>query len=176
MWNWFVKNMMAVGQSRDPDFAVGGVENPYLRRWFVIPRNRFFNIYLHQFLRDDDDRALHDHPWAWCSILLQGMYREHTADRPVRLRIAPSLKFSGPRRAHRIELMSAFWAENDFDLACDIHRERPADKAPCWTLFITSPRVRTWGFHCPKGWVPWQEFTNPEDGGATVGRGCGESE
>lgn len=47
---------------RAPDFYIGGNANPYLLRWWVIPRNRFFNVYLHKFLRDDDDRALHDHP------------------------------------------------------------------------------------------------------------------
>lgn len=158
-WNWFVKKMMAIGQSRNPDFVVGGVENPYLRRWFVIPRNPIFNVYLHQFLRDDDDRALHDHPWAWCSILLRGQYIERTVDDVV-LRHAGSMKISGPRRAHRVVLIK------DLD----------GKARPCWTLFITGPRVRTWGFHCPKGWVPWQEFTNPEDGGATIGRGCGDGE
>jgi len=156
MWNWFVKKMMAIGQSRNPDFVVGGIENPYLRRWFVIPRNPIFNIYLHQFLRDDDDRALHDHPWAWCSILLRGQYVERTVD-DVTLRHAGSMKISGPRRAHRVVLVK------DLD----------GKARSCWTLFITGPRVRTWGFHCPKGWVPWREFTNPDDSGS-VGRGCGE--
>jgi hypothetical protein len=33
-------------------------------------------------------------------------------------------------------------------------------------------QVRAWGFHCPeRGWVPWQDFTDPADPGLT-GRGC----
>jgi len=149
---------------RAPDFVVGGQDNPYLRRWWVIPRNPVFNIYLHQFLRDDDDRALHDHPWAWCSILLRGSYIEHTIAaggvHHQQVRISPSIKLSGPRRAHRIEL----WK--------DIRTQRPAE---CWTLFITGPKVRTWGFHCPRGFVPWQRFTAASDRGA-IGAGCGEAE
>jgi hypothetical protein len=62
---------------RAPDFLIGGADDPYIRRWWVIPRNRWFNVYLHQFLRSDDDRALHDHPWANCSILLRGATRAH---------------------------------------------------------------------------------------------------
>ena len=27
-------------------------------------RNKIFNIYLHQIIRSDDDRALHDHPYS----------------------------------------------------------------------------------------------------------------
>lgn len=60
-----------------PHFIIGGTDRPYLLRWFLIPRNRWFNIYLHKFCRDDDDRALHDHPWWFVSIMLQGSYVEH---------------------------------------------------------------------------------------------------
>jgi hypothetical protein len=62
-----------------PDFIIGGTENPYLLRWWVIPRNRWFNIYPHHMLRDDDPRALHDHPWWNVSIVLKGGYMEHRA-------------------------------------------------------------------------------------------------
>jgi hypothetical protein len=48
---------------RRPDFIIGGADNPYLLRWWIIPRNRWCNVYLHKILRDDDPRALHDHPW-----------------------------------------------------------------------------------------------------------------
>jgi hypothetical protein len=145
-------------QRREPDFIVGGPESPYLRRWWVIPRNRWFNVYLHQFLRDDDDRALHDHPWFWCSILLVGSYIEHTIAaggvHKRKLREAPSIKISGPWRAHRIELLPNTLRQ------------------PCWTLFITGPRIRDWGFHCPEqGWIPWQRFTAPGDKGQ-MGAGC----
>ena len=43
---------------RDPDFVIGRPGKPYLLRWWVIQRNRWFNIYLHQILENDDDRAL----------------------------------------------------------------------------------------------------------------------
>jgi hypothetical protein len=140
---------------RAPDFVIGGAERPYLRRWWVIPRNRFLNVYLHEFLRSDDDRALHDHPWSNVSILLRGNYVEHTIAaggvefaqqlRAGQIRVRPSGKF-----AHRIELTNG----------------------PCWTLFITGPRYREWGFHCPRaGWVHWKRFTAADDIGA-VGQGC----
>src|SRR3546814_4215417 len=63
---------------RPPNFVIGGQQDPYMRRWWVIPRNRFINIYLHQVLRPDDDRALHDHPWINLSIILDGGYWEIT--------------------------------------------------------------------------------------------------
>lgn len=140
---------------RFPDVIIGGVRDPYLLRWWVIPRNPMFNIYLHRFMRSDDDRALHDHPWVNLSILLRGEYVEYTIRAGgvavEHLRCAGDWRFrlSG-RIAHRIELTNGH----------------------CWTLFITGPRYREWGFHCPRtGWVHWKKFSDPDDS-HVVGRGC----
>lgn len=134
---------------RPPDFIIGPPDAPYLRRWWVIPRNRFFNIYLHQILKSDDDRALHDHPWVNVSILLSGSYVEVTPAGSY-LRKAGSWVFRRATAAHRLVV--------------------EADR-PVWSLFLTGPVIRTWGFHCPKGWRPWREFVNERDSGQ-VGRGC----
>lgn len=141
---------------RKPDFIIGGDNNPYLLRWYLIPRNPVFNVYIHKFLRSDDDRALHDHPWANCSVILRGCYTEHTIAaggihrREVIRAGQCRFRWSG-RFAHRLELHAG----------------------PCWTLFLTGPRYRSWGFHCPeRGWVHWRDFTAPHDSGQT-GLGCG---
>lgn len=152
---------------RAPDFVIGGYDNPYLERRWLIPRNRWFNVYLHHFLRSDDDRALHDHPWINASILLSGSYCEHLPGGIVKVRKnwrpwAPwRVVLRGPTSAHRVQLFQPWTADPD---------ER---ETPVWTLFITGPRVRNWGFHCPKRWVPWQQFVSTSDSGQ-VGRGCGE--
>jgi len=149
IWRAIQRRTSAV---RPADVVIGGEDDPYLRRWFVIPRNPIFNVYLHHFLRSDDDRALHDHPWINLSILLHGSYVEHTIKAGginVRvLRKAGGFKFRMARFAHRIELIDG----------------------PCWTLFLTGPRLREWGFHCPRGWRHWRDFT--ADNGRTIGRGC----
>jgi hypothetical protein len=145
---------------RAPDFVIGDAETPYLRRWWVIPRNPIFNIYLHQFCRSDDDRALHSHPWAFnASILLRGNYDEHTP-KGVTPREAGSLYVRWGAAWHRVELRTY---TPIFD------GPRPS---PVWTLFITGPRVREWGFACPQGFVHWQKFTAPGSGGARTGKGC----
>jgi len=142
-----------VQKSRDPDFIIGGKEDPYMLRWWIIPRNRVFNIYLHRFLRSDDDRALHCHPWVNFSYLLEGEYTEHTIAAGgvhyARLAQAGSWKFRRAKTAHRVELHAG----------------------PCWSLFITGPIIREWGFHCPAGWRSWKIFTSERDKGS-IGRGC----
>lgn len=134
---------------REPDFIIGPADNPYLRRWWVIPRNRFFNVYLHNVLRDDDDRALHDHPWWNISLLLKGRMSEKlTGDRRRSLRrFIPTLRRA--KTAHRLIV----------------------EQGPVWTLFITGPRLREWGFLCPQGWRHWKDFTAADNPGE-IGRGC----
>jgi hypothetical protein len=138
---------------RRPDVLIGRPDDTYMRRWWVIPRNRYCNIYLHHFVRSDDDRALHDHPWINASILLDGRYTEHTIARGgvhhhVEYRTG-AIKLRGAKYPHRIELTDG----------------------PCWTLFLTGPNIREWGFHCPAGWRPWKQFVDSNNSGH-IGRGC----
>lgn len=142
---------------RDCDLPIGGKADSYLRRWYVIPRNRWFNLYLHNIRRSDDDRALHDHPWWNCSIILKGAYVEIVPTRGAttvsKYRATGSVTFRAARDSHRLVI---------------------TDKSgPVWTLFITGPKLRRWGFWCTKGWVDFEDFTaGPQ--GELVGRGCGE--
>jgi hypothetical protein len=134
-----------------PDFVIGDPANPYLRRWWIIPRNEGCNVYLHEILRSDDDRALHDHPWANTSMLLSGRYVEHTPDGSF-MREAGWIGSREATALHRLEIL-------------------PGEHAI--SLFMTGPKVREWGFACPNGWVHWRDFTGGENG-ELIGRGCGE--
>lgn len=131
---------------RSPDFVIG---DNYLRRWWVIPRNEMANVYLHEILHSDDDRALHDHPWNNTSVMLIGSYVEHTPDGSF-LREPGSIVHRQATDAHRLEIEKGGRAVS---------------------LFITGPRLREWGFHCPNGWRLWRDFVDSRDTGQ-VGRGC----
>lgn len=200
----FVQLQLRVVCRRPSDFVVGA-DRPggaYLLRWYLTPWRRWQagmghwadesptllrralsgaarllpNLYLHCFLRDDDDRALHDHPsWA-ASLILRGSYVEHTIARggihqrrQLDCGMIRFLPAGGPRekgRAHRIELLRHIVDNGDPAV-------RAADPvAICWTLFLFGPTVREWGFHCPdRGWVHWKEFTAAGNSGE-IGQGC----
>ena len=149
----FAEYMIARAGRRPPDELIGPAAAVYIRRWFVIPPNRLLNIYLHEIQRSDSDRALHDHPWANLSIPLRGRYVEHTIRaggvHRRRLVAAGGFRLRLPRTAHRLELVDGL----------------------AWSLFITGPKVRAWGFHCPDGWVHWRVFNTPRPGGTI--KGCG---
>lgn len=147
---------------RPPDMVVGAPDNPYLHRWRIFPRNDIANVYVHKFHRDDDDRALHDHPYDNVSVVLENGYYEHLShmwEPPLRswrgegwIGTRPAIK------PHRVVVVP--------------------DKLPI-SLFFHGPRTRKWGFWCPNGWRPWQVFhgqnnpANPNNsGGHQSGKGC----
>jgi len=138
---------------RPPDFVIGDAKDPYLLRWWVIPRNYYFNIYLHKFLRSDDPRALHDNPWHNISIIFKGGYWEHL---PGEKRIWRGLgvRFRKAEALHRIELS-------------------PNHKNT-WALFLTGPVIRSWGFQCAQGWVHWKQFVSFGENGESLTKGCSE--
>lgn len=144
----WAKGQMA---ARAPDVVLThpGAAVPYLQRWFIIPRNAHFNVYLHRFLRSDDERALHDHPWPNISGLIEGTYLEHTPE-GVHTRQPGDMVEREATSRHRIELI---------------------DGQPVTSLFLTGPKEREWGFHCERGWVHWQEFLGSYDG-SQPGQGC----
>jgi hypothetical protein len=139
--------------SGQPHFVIGGTDSPYMCRWYLIPRNLRFNVYLHKFMRDDDDRALHDHPWWFISLILSGRYKELT-EKGVIYRRAGSIGFRHAEHRHRVVLYGD-----------------AANRRPCWTIVVTGRKARTWGSYCPKGFVPWYDFVAQDDHG-NVGRGC----
>lgn len=175
--------------ARRPHQIIGGEDDPYLLRWYVIPRNPVLNIYVHKFLRDDD-RALHDHPWWFVSAILKSGYIEHfEEDGREMMRCRTSvldvrspfwwrcIAFRPATWRHRVALPHGFNAQGRADSA--------VPRVPCWTLIVTGPRVRTWGFWCKdrstltysnrhgsrslplerERFIPWDEFDDA---------GCGE--
>lgn len=134
----------------------GGDYEPAMFRWDLLNWHLFgrrvLSIYLHQFLRSDDTEAMHDHPWWSFSLILRGSYVDlckRPSGRMVRrVMRAGQWLLRPPRWAHRILLDDG--AE------------------PCWTLFVTGPTVREWGFHCPGGWVGYREFNRQHGCGLDV--------
>lgn len=161
LFHWAMKH---VATAREPDVTIGTREDRYMLRWWVIPRNKVFNIYLHRILRSDDDRALHDHPWACMTLLLSGYYDDVVPVDPAQpageLRRIPvyqgDLHFRGLHAAHRLEIPPYY----------------PPEKAPeTWSLFFTGPVMKPWGFFCKSGWKPWKKYVVDMD---ASGSGCGE--
>lgn len=112
----------------------------YMRRWIL--RTRFGTLRLHNILRSDNRTAYHDHPFWFLSLILWGGYLESTpkVDKVYR---APSLVAHSPEDLHFLTV----WRST-------------------WTLVVTGPYVREWGFRPPSyfgnysdlgDWVHWKD-------------------
>ncbi len=134
----------------------------YLERWWLIPRNRYgFNIYLHKFYSSDEDRALHDHPWWNISILLSGSYLEHM---PKNVNKWVNENDRETIIKKRYPFIPVYRNSNS------IHKIELINNKPIWTIFITGPVVRQWGFYCPTFWRHHHDFLDKT--GKTTGKGC----
>lgn len=180
---WLAKfllpRLVELSKRREPDFQItrGSDKEVYLRRWWVIPRNRFFNVYLHNMLRDDD-AVLHDHMYVslslvltdgleevWCRNPANRRYREHHYDysrgdvydylTQRRTVCGGDLVWRSSRMAHQLIV-----------------------RQEAWTLFVTGPRIKEWGFWCPRGFRHWSKYvaSGQDSSGGTsgMGTGCGE--
>lgn len=108
----------------------------YLYRWTIL-RVGSIAVYLHKFVGEDWSIDKHDHPKRFWSIGLRGWYYEDT---PMGV-----AKWSAP------------WFRT-FP-ATHVHRLfGPTSERPCWTLVITGPAVREWGFWQFGRFIPWREY------------------
>jgi len=145
MFNWLVNRLIARAK-RTPYVHLEG----YMERYWLIPYSRWFPaVRIHHILRSDDNRAFHDHPWAYLSIILRGGYTEVTpyfeaADEPGKVRYlkyypAGSILFRKAKSFHRLQV---------------------AEGQTAWTLFITFKWQQVWGFLPYKDGVkiPYREY------------------
>lgn len=157
---WLQKWARYIIANRDPDQIIGPRKQPYMLRWHVFRTKYFGGLYIHLFLADDDDRALHDHPFASLSFVIDGEMREIYAQRgwnpsnkqhhSVRMFRGRDIVWRRAEFAHRMELLTP----------------------SALTFFFIGPNVRQWGFWCEKiGWRHWREYCDTEDEGL-IGKGC----
>lgn len=150
--------------------------DPYLHRWYVI-RTKRVGLFIHKFVRSDEDRALHDHPWSFLVIPLWGGYIEHS-DRPFDpLRLADwghvqviwktKLALSGEKIPYREDivpervpvrrrvrpLISTRYRDTTYRHRVELVKERPS-----WSLFFRFTKIREWGFWPKEGFILWNKW------------------
>lgn len=104
---------------------LGLPECPYVIRWRIeYPSG---SVRVHHWLSADDDRAFHDHPWWFITVVLRGSYTDTSPAGDDYLH-AGSVRFRRARHRHTVY---------------------PGPDG-AWTLLITGRPVRAWGFW-PKG-------------------------
>lgn len=128
----------------------------YMGRWGLF-ETRWLSARVHHIASADDDRALHDHPWNFVSLVLSGGYTELRPDsiephwcRMVGLDWEYASGFE--RRAGSIA----------FRRATDRHRVMEVQPGT-YTLFIYGSTVQWWGFYTREGKIHWADFVGARE-------------
>jgi hypothetical protein len=114
--------------------------DPYLIRWYLL-RTKPLAIFIHKFVRSDEDRALHDHPWNFIVVPIWRGYFEHNPTGRRRVWPIIGARFRRGTYRHRVELVRAAGIE-----------------LPSWSVFFRFREFRDWGFWMPEGWVQWNRW------------------
>ena len=139
---------------KKPDLVIGpDGSNPYLYRWYLIPRNEKANVYFHIQVARDPERPLHDHPWDNTSVILSGGYDEV-------YNVFPEDRLGTFQRTREVRS-----GETIHRRATEAHRLiLPPDIPYTMTIFSTGPKVRDWGFWFPDGWRNADDVLATENG------------
>jgi hypothetical protein len=111
-----------------------------LRRYHLLELPFGMTLVLHQFVQSDPDRGYHDHPWSFgMSLILSGGYYErkisHTTN-PI----------GKPEDQVPINMDYLSTGRINVFSGKDYHRVILPENGEAWTLFLTGPRKKIWGF------------------------------
>lgn len=132
--------------------GTGEDKDIYLMRYYVI-RSRFFNVFIHQFLRPDRD-DLHDHPWNFLAYLVDGSYDEYKwndetkqVDKTVRHNNIHCRNW-GDATLSRLKQNSLIFrraTDQHKVVVANTYKEAQKNYAPL-TICVTGRTKREWGF------------------------------
>lgn len=103
-WSPFVRFILWAA-TKEPDRSIEAADgSTYMRRWWLFNRiddqgcRRYpavpFSLRVHHILREDRDRHLHDHPWAFRTFVLRGGYVETKMTQETRTLLDPAYRQS----------------------------------------------------------------------------------
>lgn len=146
---------LQAGLSR-PDHLLHADESYYMKRWWLIgtpeKKERPAALRLHHIITRDLDRHLHDHPWPFFSLVLDGWYVE---ERPV----SRNPCFDGDEEAtYQVVRRAGDFA---YRRATDRHRISAVSPGGVWTLIAIGSITHWWGFYTPHGKVYWRDYVGP---------------
>lgn len=94
---------------------------PYVIRWRI--ETPVGSLRVHHWISSDDDRAFHDHPWWFLTLVVKGGYTDSGPNGPDRLK-APAVRYRPAEHRHTVF----------------------PDPGGCWTILVTGRSLRKWGF------------------------------
>lgn len=165
--------------------VIGPDECPIMHRWTLLDLGqRIGKLLVHHFLPNADDRAVHDHPRPFVTLVLRGGYEDlvpctypgcggdgalrvtlpHPPDatREERRQLKRVTYPPCPRCAHVPGSRGLMVGDR---MHSGSVRYRPAEHQHrtrvgpdgCWTVVVMGPLARACGFIVDGEWMPWRE-------------------
>jgi hypothetical protein len=174
-WCWLIWYVTSRYYGRQVLYHPDGT--PYLYRYFIykpdwldrigINSKKAGRIYLHKFVSSDHDRALHDHPWNFVSIILYRGYKEHVDGRQLTTRhfeeeemqwigrtLSSPYEYVMRIRPGRIVRRGAGWRHR-----VELLTDELGNELPSWSFLFIGPKVRQWGFWTAiNRWCHWKKY------------------
>lgn len=143
-------DLMVWAERKGRVFKITGTAGPddvYLIRYYII-KSRWFNFFVHQFLRSDRD-DLHDHPWNFCTYLVNGSYTENKYNPKTGLventrRENNLVTIGGKRQKQNVFVFRK--ATDQHQVVVDKDLKEDFKYLAATTLFFSGPTKREWGF------------------------------
>lgn len=134
---------------------IGPPDCPMVERWYI--ETPLGSVRLHHFLRPDDERHAHDHPWSFLTFVLKGGYEDWTP--------CPNCRITGEHSYEASKCRMCGGANKVLDkLRPGSVRYRPAEHThwvvtdDAWTLMFTGPERRLWGFWVSGVFKPMADY------------------
>lgn len=135
---------------------------PLLTRYHLLS-TRWFKLYYHIFHRSDYDRACHDHPWPFYSLILWGGYTEVRPTAGAREALAEGQQVADLEKT--LERVPYYPGNVLFRPSHWAHRIELEPGKKSYSLCLILPKEREWGFFLKEGWKHWKEFVSSADCG-----------
>ena len=129
---------------------LGKPECPYLYRWVLVLFG--YSIRVHRWIRSDDKRYFHDHPWPFITVVLKGDYTD----------VSPSSGGYAGRNGYFTLHNKEIVLKENLSFGTIKYRKSnhkhyvEVPKNGCWTLLFCGRPNRKWGF-----WIKGKQFFRP---------------
>lgn len=145
----------------------------YMERYWLFKPGTLpfgYTVRLHKILKSDDDRALHDHPWAFTSIILSngyievlGQWKSWDEMKYGMLSLDSRLTVTQDSEGRWIAYRWVGQGEINSADATTWHRLILLNSKPTWSLFISGKREHGWGFLLDGRKIGWKQYSTPEE-------------
>jgi len=115
----------------------------HFRRWRILS-TPWFNIYIHEIFKADEDLHLHDHPWNYRSYIIKGSFEELYTNSEYYRNVIQAQSVRSGMIVKR--------------LATTFHKVEKIHSSKIVTLFITGRKFRDWGYLVDGEWVQHTKY------------------